>query len=71
MTLTHEHLLACERCNRPLFLSRLDNFSSSPLSTAGTRLIWTYEQAVADIFEGPASIPSYLRGMRKDVMAAK
>lgn len=70
MTLIHEHLLACERCNSPLFISRLDRSSPQP-STARTRLILTYEQTVASIFEGQADIPSYLCDMREDAVDAQ
>lgn len=66
MTLTHEHLLACERCNSPLFISRLDGSSPSSQSAARTRLILTYEQTVSDILEGQAAIPSFLCDMRED-----
>lgn len=70
MTLIHEHLLACERCNSPLFISRLDRSSPQP-STAKTRLILTYEQSVASILEGRTNIPSYLCDMREDTVDAQ
>lgn len=70
MTLVHEHILACERCNGPLLISKLDTSSSSPQRTANTRLVLTYEQTVAAILEGQAAVPSFLCEMREDTADA-
>lgn len=66
MTFTHEHLLACARCNSPLLISKRDVSSSSPQSTAKTRLVLTYEQTVTGLLQGQTAIPSFLCDMPED-----
>lgn len=66
MALAHEHVLACQSCNTPLFVKRLDNLN--PANTVRTRLVLMYEHTVASILGGASTMPSFLHDMREDTV---
>lgn len=70
MTLAHEHVLGCQHCNSPLFITVPDE--SEPHRTARIRLVLTYEHTVAEILQGTKSAaPSFLHDMREDIKGAR
>lgn len=70
MTLAHEHVLGCQRCKSPLFVTGSRGPAAHGAKPRNTRLVLTYEQTVASIleFESPTATASFLHAMRDDTV---